>query len=392
VPIKVEERMSEVTPIPVTPIPVTIVGCGVIGKHHARVLTRHPRFVVAGLVDPDPGALAAATEVLSAEGASAVPTGATLADMPAVDGGLVAVATPSGLHTEHATAALDLGAHVVIEKPLDVDLAAGRTFAERAAAAARDARMISVISQHRFDPASVAIKKAIDAGRFGPIVSGQAATTWWRSPEYYASGGWRGTWAMDGGAVLNQGVHTVDLMRWLLGVPITVSAVARHHGHPFLEVEDTAAAWAEFDNGAIGTVFATSAAYPGLTTRVTVAGTGGSAIVENDRLSYFHAGAGASVDTTRTDASPNQASEVVPPEHLAGGPSAPDAFLAGHTRQYDDIADALTTGRAPGVTVEEAFRSLALVRAIYISSTLGKPVGFADVLGGEYDSVVPALG
>ncbi len=373
---------------------VAIVGCGIIGKHHARVLSRHPAFTVTALVDPDPAATEAAAAVLAEERA---PAAKAFTDLDQAVGGadvdLVAIATPSGMHVGHGRQALALGKHVVIEKPLDVDLAAARAFAE-AVKAAPDQR-VSVISQHRFDPANIVVKQAVDAGRLGTITSGQAATTWYRSKSYYDAADWRGTWAMDGGAVLNQGVHTVDLLRWLLGVPVSIYAQADHRGHAFLEVEDTAAATVRFENGAIATILATSSAYPGLTTRVTIGGTGGATVVENDRLGFFYAGRSEDAGTTNTlapESGPrDQSADMVDQANRVG--AAPDAqgFVNGHHRQYDDIAAALAEGRDPGVTVDEALLSLALVRGIYVSATLGRPIEFADLLNGDYDDVVPDL-
>ena len=199
---------------------------------------------------------------------------------------------------------------------------------------------------------------------------------------------------MDGGAVLNQGVHTVDLMRWLLGRPVTVYAQFAHQGHDFLEVEDTAAATVRFASGALATIFATSAAYPGLTTRVTVGGTHGSTVVENDKLDFFHAGSpdGEATSTTGQSRTTNQASELVEASDLAGAAGSAEGFVNGHLRQYDDIATALAGGTAPGVTVEEAMLSLALVRAIYVSATTGEVVDFDALLAGEYDEVEPKIG
>jgi predicted dehydrogenase len=370
---------------------VAVVGSGIIGKHHARVLTAHPSFSVAALIDTNPAAArAGAKDVTDAGGPPPAlfgSIGEAAATLP-ID--LVAITTPAGLHLDAADHALALGKHVIIEKPLDVDLAAARAFAARAAAA--PGQLVSVISQHRFDPATVAVKEAITAGRFGTVVSGQAATTWYRSREYYEQASWRGTWAQDGGVSLNQGIHTIDVLRWMLGRPLRVFAATGHYGHRFLEVDDTAAATVTFHGGAIATIFATTAAYPGLTTRVTIDGTAGSAVVENDRLAYFHAGTPSGVtDTLSTGTPTNQAAQLVGPEDLPVAPGEPESFADGHVRQYDDIAAALAEGREPGVTVEEALLSLALVRAMYVSATLEEPVDFDKVLAGDYDEVKPSV-
>ncbi len=153
--------------------------------------------------------------------------------------------------------------------------------------AAEDAsgRKLAVISQHRFDAATVLVKEAIEAGKLGKIVLADATVKWWRTQEYYDSGDWRGTWAMDGGgALMNQGVHTVDLLQWLAGGVSSLYAQTRTAAHERIEVEDVAVAALTFQNGAIGTLTATTAAYKGFPVRIDIYGTEGSAILEGDRL------------------------------------------------------------------------------------------------------------
>jgi len=195
----------------------------------------------------------------------------------------VCVCTPSGMHAEHAIAALEAGKHVVIEKPVDVTLrAAGRLLAAQRATGNKAA----VVSQHRFDASTLAVHDAVSGGRFGRLTTGTAAVRWWRSQSYYDSGGWRGTWELDGGGVLiNQAIHSIDLLQWLMGPVVEVTAHTGLLAHERVEVEDTAVAILKFQGGALGTIVATTAAYPGLTARITVNGDRGSAVIGDDELS-----------------------------------------------------------------------------------------------------------
>jgi len=277
-------------------IRVAIIGCGVIGTHHAIVLAAHPRFEVTMLVDSSDDAAEQLASVLVIEhGAPLVIVSGfepVVVEGAPVD--LVVVCTPSGTHIDIANATIAAGIHTIVEKPLDVDFAKAREFAALAAAATARGIHVSVISQHRFDPASVAIRGAMADGRFGRVTSAVASVAWWRSQDYYDGGDWRGTWALDGGgAVMNQGVHTVDLLRWFLGRPADVHARTGLLAHERLEVEDTAVATVRFESGALAVVHATTAAFPGLTVRLQVHGTTGSAIIDNDRLEYFHAAGAA---------------------------------------------------------------------------------------------------
>jgi predicted dehydrogenase len=194
----------------------------------------------------------------------------------------VCVCTPSGTHADIAIEALAAGKHVVIEKPMDVSLeACDRLIAAEDASG----KKLAVISQHRFDAATVLVKDAIEQGRLGRIVLADASVKWWRTQEYYDSGDWRGTWALDGGgALMNQGVHTVDLLQWLAGGVGSLWAQTRTAAHERIEVEDVAVAALTFTNGAVGTLTATTAAYDGFPVRIDIYGTEGTAILEGDRL------------------------------------------------------------------------------------------------------------
>jgi len=364
-------------------IGVAIVGSGIIGRNHAAAIARHPDLRVTAVVDP----IAEAGRELARQVPGAPARYATLSD--ALDGGgfeLAAICTPSGRHAETTELALDAGKHVVIEKPLEVALPPARRLAAVAADAQARGQVVSVISQHRFDPASVAVAAAIAAGRFGRIGSAVGSVAWWRSQAYYDSAGWRGTWRMDGGgALMNQGVHTVDLMLWLLGRPVEVYAQTGRYAHHGIEVEDAAAATIRFASGAVGLLHATTAAYPGLAVRLQVHGSRGSAVLHDDQLEYFHAAPDGD-DEPRQPA--NQAVDVVPAGERLGDPKPRDAFVIGHLRQYRDVVTAIQERRPAAVTVADGLIALAAIHAVYLSATLRRPVPVDEVLAGTYDDVV----
>lgn len=370
---------------------VAITGCGVIGRTHAVALQEFPGASVVALVDAIPDAAESLAGFIEASGRPRPSVHTSLTDaFAAADIDLVALATPSGLHIQQGLEVLAAGKHVVIEKPLDVDLSRAQEIEAAANEAARHGLVASVISQHRFDQASVAVADAVAKGRFGRLTSAIASVAWWRGQGYYDSGDWRGTWSMDGGgALMNQGVHTVDLLLWFMGRPVEIHAHTARLAHDRIEVEDTAVATVTFENGGLAVLHATTAAYPGLTVRVQLMGSEGSAVVDNDQLQYFHAKdtGGASADMGLQGGG-NQAEEELakyPAEDYEA--KDPTVYPAGHVRQYRDILGAIAEGRQPGVTVSDAVNALATVRAVYVSATLNQAVLFEDVLAGKYNEL-----
>jgi predicted dehydrogenase len=319
-----------------------LVGAGVIGEAHAKALDSLEGSELVAVADVVPGL----AEALAA------PRGADASDdlkrvLARDDVDAVGICVPSGLHADIAVAALEAGKHVLIEKPIDVTLAAADRIIE---AERRSGRVATVISQRRFQPAFAFLRKEIEAGRLGRMTSGIAESPFWRSQSYYDSGGWRGTWKLDGGgALMNQGIHVLDLLVWMLGEPVEVSAYAATLAHERIEVEDTVAATILFGSGAIGTITATTAAHPGRTVRLTVNGDAGSAVVDADRLEYLHEAG---------DQSPRIADL-----QLSTDP--------GHAAQYADFVAAVQDGRPPAITTTDGRRALAVIIAIYESAAKG---------------------
>jgi predicted dehydrogenase len=362
---------------------LAIVGCGTIGATHARAIASTPGARLVAVIDGIPETAKSFADHVAAESGCEPPAVfADIASLP-TEVQVVAICTPSGNHVDLAESALTAGKHVVLEKPLDVSMERGRRLSQLAGRAAAHGLSVTVISQHRHDPAAMVVADAAHSGGFGRITSAVASVPWRRTQEYYDSGSWRGTWEFDGGgAVMNQGVHTVDLLLWFLGTPVEVYAQTALLAHERIEVEDVAVATVRFESGALAVLHATTAANTDQPVRVAVYGFEGAGIVENDQLGLF------SLDGDPGDRSLG----AVPPGHRLGDPKPADHFTQGHARQYGDIVDAITTGRRPTVGVPEALLALAVVRAMYISATTGAPVQVADVLDGSISDDIVKTG
>lgn len=328
-----------------------IIGTGTIAAIHADAIAVLPDARLSAVTDVAAGP---ARDFAAACGCAAEPSLDALLARPDVE--VVCVCVPSGMHAEVGVRAAKAGKHLVVEKPIDVSLDA----ADRLITAAREAGVtLTVISQHRFDPGVTELKRLIDDGTLGTVVLGEATTKWYRTQAYYDSAPWRGTWAMDGGALLNQGIHYVDLLRWCMGPPAEVTAVCTTQAHQ-IEVEDTALAIVRFASGAVGTITATTAAFPGFPQRLEITGTGGTVTVEDGQLVRS---ALASADAS---GSPGAA------QAAAADPAA--LGTASHAAQIADLLAAIDEGRQPAVSGESGREALEMVRAVYDSSRTGRPV------------------
>lgn len=377
--------MSDSSPL----FSVAIVGCGVIGRTHVDAVLALADVRIEALIDVSEERSTVLADSVAERTGTRPPTYATIADFAASGtvAQLIVIATPSGLHVDQAIAALETGAHVLIEKPLDVNLARARRLAEAAEIARGRGQVCSVVSQHRFDPDSSIVHAQIAAGRLGRLTSAVATVPWWRSQRYYDSGDWRGTWALDGGgALMNQGVHTLDLLLWFLGRPVTVSAEIALLAHDDVEVEDTVVATIRFESGALAVVHATTAGYPGLAVRLTVLGARGSVVIEGDNLVYIHVASGDGVADMGMQGRGNQLDSFVDRGEASAAVDATE-FALGHQRQYEDLLAAIRDGRQPLVTVDDAILALATVRSVYVSAILGRSVEVHEVLAGEYDDI-----
>ena len=340
-----------------------VIGAGVIGDVHAQAIRSLPDVAALSLIVS--AREASARRLAEARGAGGYSTDfdAALAD-PDIDA--VSICTPTGLHADQAVAALQAGKHVMIEKPMAISLeAADRVLAAEQASG----RKVAVVSQHRFDGSTEKVIAAIQAGDLGRLTSGIASTAWWRGQSYYDSGRWRGTWAMDGGgAIMNQSIHTIDLLVAMLGVPTQVFAYAACLAHERVEVEDTAVAVVRFASGALGVIHGTTAAYPGLEASVRVFGTKGSAVIADDQLVYLHGNVGSAPELAMPvpAAETNQVTDAI----TAG----PAGLGAAHVAQFADFVDAIRADRPVRVGTREARAALAVVLGLYASAASGRPV------------------
>jgi UDP-N-acetyl-2-amino-2-deoxyglucuronate dehydrogenase len=339
-----------------------IVGTGVIAALHAGAIASLPGARLVAVTDVAPGA---ASSFAAARGCVAEPGLDALLARPDVD--VVCVCVPSGLHAEVGVSAARAGKHLVVEKPIDVTLAA----ADRLIAAARAGGVaLTVMSQHRFDPGLVELKRLLGSGALGRLVLGEASTKWYRTQAYYDSAAWRGTWALDGGSLMNQGVHYVDLLRWCMGPVSEVTAVCATQAHQ-MEAEDTALAIVRFASGAVGTVMSSTAAYPGFPQRLEVTGTDGTVIVEDGQIVRRAFGPGSRAASAGGSVAGGGGAGGAGPG-AAADPVAID--VAAHAAQIADLLAAIDEGREPAVGGEAGRDALEIVCAVYESARTGRTV------------------
>ena len=263
---------------------------------------------------------------------------------------LVIIGSPSGLHAAQGIAAARHGLHVLTEKPIEISTARADALID---AAKQSGVQLGVIFQDRMKPHIRHLKNCLDQGLLGRPLMVNARVMWYRPPEYYSKSRWRGTFALDGGgALINQGVHTVDLLLWLLGDVVRVQARTGTLLHK-IEAEDTAAAILEFASGSLGILHATTAAYPGYPRRVEISGTEGTVILEHDRI------VAANLRT------PPSAAESAPLDENQSSSSAAVTDFRGHQSVLEDFLQAIQQNRAPACDGLEGRRSIALIEAIY---------------------------
>lgn len=348
-----------------------IVGCGVIAPMHEKAIRAQPDAELIAVMDIDP-------EIAKQRGAEfGVPFYTDLDALFARDDvQVVDVCVPSGLHAEIGVKAALAGKHVICEKPIDITLAA----ADRLTAACKEAGVkLQVISQHRFSNAMQQLKEAVDAGKFGRLVMGNASIFWYRAQSYYDSGGWRGTWELDGGgALMNQGVHWVDQLRWIMGPVKSVSAKMGMLAHERIEVEDAVVAVIEFENGAIGSIIGTTDAYPGYTTRLEIVGTEGSAIIEDGNIRAWNLKSeGGEVGAYGRAKSEKEAEAAKATNTQGGGAGDPAAIgWGGHAYQVRDMMNAIREDHETANPGTEARNPLELILGVYQSALTDAEVSF----------------
>jgi len=338
-----------------------IIGCGMIAHFHARAINDIRGAKVVACYDSFP---AAADKLAATFGCKAYHKLDQMLADPQVT--VVTIGTPSGAHMEPAVAAARAGKHVIVEKPLEITL---KRCDDIIQACRRNKVKLCTIFPSRFSPVNQALKAAIDEGRFGRLTLGDAYTKWWRTQEYYDRGGWRGTWALDGGgAYMNQAIHSVDLLYSFMGEVAEVTGATSTLAHERIEVEDTGVAAVRFKSGALGVLEATTSVYPGLLKKTEIHGTLGSVIVEQDHILMWEF-----ARKTRKDATILE--KLSKGSATTGGAADPKAIShVGHLEQLRDLIKAIESNGRPLVDGEEGRKSVEIILSIYKSSWTGKRV------------------
>lgn len=344
-------------------IRIGIIGCGSIYKTHADAIGKIEGAELAGVMDVLPERARAAGRAYGVPGHTRIST-----MLRSVDA--VCVCTPSGLHARVGARCAREGKHVLVEKPIDTTEAKGRSLI---AICRRNGVKLAVVSQHRFARDVQRLRHEVQAGALGVPVHAEVVIKWFRTQAYYDSGSWRGTWLLDGGGCLiNQGIHYIDLLQWIMGGVSAVWAQTRTSAHA-IEVEDVAAAVLEFRNGAIGVLQGSTSCYPGFKERIEVSGRHGTAVLEGDRIVFLETDPSAPANPSPY----GRDLEYHPlPTHALFQSRPPEeedptvAWDMQHRMQIQDFVDAIREDREPFVSGEDALEALRVVKAVYRSARL----------------------
>lgn len=338
-----------------------IIGCGMIANFHAKAIADLRDAKLIACFDMFP---AAADKLAAATGCRAYHKLEEMLADPKVQA--VTICTPSGLHMEPAVAAAQAGKHVIVEKPLEVTLSRCDKIIQ---ACEQAGVQLATIFPSRFHESSQLMKQAIDKGRFGRLTIGDSYVKWFRTQQYYDSGAWRGTWKLDGGgALMNQAIHSVDLLTWLMGPVTEITAATATLAHERIEVEDVAMATVRFENGALGVIEATTAAFPGALKRVEIHGTEGSAVLEEEDIKSWQFAKPAKQDSELL-------ARMQGKTKTGGGAADPSAIgHHGHMLLFKDVVQAIRKGKKPAVDGHEGRRSVEIILGIYKAAELGKRV------------------
>jgi len=331
-----------------------IIGCGMIAKFHARAISE---LRGSQLVACHSRSMEKASAFAAEFGGTPYDDLKVMLANPKID--VVTICTPSGAHLEPGVAAAKAGKHVLVEKPLEVTTARCDRLID---ACDRAGVTLGTIFPSRFHRSAQLLKAAAETDRFGNISLASAYVKWFRTQAYYDSGAWRGTWKLDGGgALMNQAIHSVDLLLWLMGPVKSVHAMTALRAHENIEVEDAATAILEFGSGALGVIEATTAAYPGTLKRIEIAGNLGSATLQEEAITHW--------SFAKSNKSDEKMQEMMKGNATGGGAADPTAI--GHQAHRDLFADFLNgiqRGKPCSISGAEGRKSVALITAIYRSA------------------------
>ncbi len=345
-----------------------IIGAGVIGPTHAKAISSLPDAELVAVTDIIPELAHKLADTYHARAYTDIQE---MLDKEQLD--VVTVCTPSGMHGEHACMVMRSGRHVIVEKPMEIRREA---MDEMLRVQAEHKVKLAVISQHRFDAATQQVHQLLEEKAFGRLVMGNALIPWWRSQKYYDSGAWRGTWALDGGGVLiNQSIHTIDVLQWLMGRVESLFAYTDTLVHR-METEDVGVAVLRFTNGALGTIAATTGAYPGTGTRVEIYGDKGTAIIEADELSYLHLARDDKEEVGAYGAGSKaaKAEKIARAEETSAASDPAALSYKSHALQIADMIRAIRENGTPLVDGYAARHPVDIILSIYESARTGKEV------------------
>ena len=331
-----------------------IIGCGVISKWHADSIEQIEDAKIIGAYDLR---FESAEKFAKERGCIAFKTLEEMLSSKDID--IVCICTPSGLHAPLAIKAANAGKHFIVEKPMAITK---KQVLDMIDAVEKNKVKGAVISQLRFTKSIQRVRKAIQNGELGRIILGDVYMKYYRSPEYYASAGWRGTWEMDGGgALMNQGIHGIDVLQYLVGPVVSVSGVCKTLTRD-IEVEDTANLIVEYASGAIGTIQGTTSVEPGYPRVIEISGTRGTIVLKEDVI-------------IRWDVDGKELDEKDIPKGNQESFRNPAGFdIENHKRQIKDLIDAIKENREPMVNVYEGKKPVDIILAAYESSKTGKKV------------------
>jgi UDP-N-acetyl-2-amino-2-deoxyglucuronate dehydrogenase len=338
-----------------------IIGCGMIANFHARAIRDIDGAHLVACYNPTP----IKAEKLAAEyGCTAYTELDKMLAHPGLD--IVTIGSPSGSHMEPCLAAAAAGKHVIVEKPLDVTL---ERCDKMIAACDQAGVKLATIFPSRYHASSKLMKQAVEAGRFGTLALGDAYVKWFRTQQYYDSGAWRGTWKLDGGgALMNQAIHSVDLLLWLMGPVAEVSAHTAMLAHQRIEVEDVAVASVRFASGALGVIEATTAGFPGSLKKIEITGSTGTAILEEEDIIKWEF-------AQTTDEDDRIRKEMLGKTKTGGGAADPAAIgHQAHAALFRDVLQAIQGDRSLSIDGREGRRSVELILAIYESAKTGNKI------------------
>lgn len=322
-----------------------LIGCGRISKNHFESIMALPGAKLVAASDIDNEALRRSTEKYECKGY--LDYRELLADDQVE---IVSICTPSGLHARIALDAIHAGKHVIVEKPMAMSLGEADILIK---AAKEKGVKLGVVHQNRFNTAIVRLRKALEAGRFGRLTHGTAVVRWNRDDNYYTQAPWRGTWGQDGGCLMNQSIHNIDLLQWMMGPVESVFAYSATNLRP-IEGEDVAMAVLKFRNGAMGIIEASTTIYPrNLEETLNIFGSNGTVVVGGIAVNKIEAWRFSGEDE-----------QSVMNEQLK---EPPNVYGFGHADIIKDFIEAVSEDREPAISGDEGRKALEIILAIYHS-------------------------